>query len=163
MLVLRFFFFFLGLHLQQLEIPRLGIESELQLPAYTTATAMPDLSHICDLCCSWWEPQILNPLSKARDGTRILMDTSQVLNTLSHNRNSFFFVFFVFMLNTLSDGKLLRSLYLRTDSTTIAKDRNIPKSSPRPEQIDDIWSKGVEEWSSLFLILNLSLWSTGCY
>ena len=25
----------------------LGVESELQLPAYTTAT--PDLSHICDL------------------------------------------------------------------------------------------------------------------
>ena len=27
-----------------MEFPRLGIESELQLPAYTTATAMPDLS-----------------------------------------------------------------------------------------------------------------------
>ena len=32
-----------------MKIPRLGIESELQLPAYTTATAMPDPSHICDL------------------------------------------------------------------------------------------------------------------
>ena len=30
-------------------IPRLGIKSELQLPAYTTATAVRDLSHICDL------------------------------------------------------------------------------------------------------------------
>ena len=29
-----------------MKIPRLGIESELQLPAYTTATAMPDPSHI---------------------------------------------------------------------------------------------------------------------
>lgn len=35
-----FFLFFLGLHLCHLEVPRLGIESELQLPA--TATAMWD-------------------------------------------------------------------------------------------------------------------------
>jgi len=32
--------------------------------------------------------QILNPLSEARDQTRILMDTSQVRNPLSHNGNS---------------------------------------------------------------------------
>ena len=31
---------------------------------------------------------MLNPLSKARDGTHILMDTSQILNPLSHDRNS---------------------------------------------------------------------------
>ena len=30
-------FFSLGLHLQRMEVPRLGAESELQLPAYTTA------------------------------------------------------------------------------------------------------------------------------
>ena len=36
------FFVFLGPHLQQMEVPRLGIESELQLLAYTTATAMQD-------------------------------------------------------------------------------------------------------------------------
>ena len=35
-------FFFLGLHLQHMEVPRLGIQSELLLPAYATATAMPD-------------------------------------------------------------------------------------------------------------------------
>ena len=39
-----FFFVFLGLHLWYMEDPRLGAESELQLPAYTTATAMPDPS-----------------------------------------------------------------------------------------------------------------------
>ena len=32
-------FSFLGLHLQHMEVPRLGVESELELPAYTTATA----------------------------------------------------------------------------------------------------------------------------
>ena len=31
-----------------MEIPRLGIKSELQLPAYATATAMPDLSCVFD-------------------------------------------------------------------------------------------------------------------
>ena len=33
-----------------MEIPRLEVESELQLLAYATATATPDLNHICDLC-----------------------------------------------------------------------------------------------------------------
>ena len=42
-----FSFFFLGAHLQHMEVPGLGAESELQLWAYATATAMPDLSHIC--------------------------------------------------------------------------------------------------------------------
>ena len=37
------------MHLQLMEVPRLGAETELQLPAYTTATAMPDLSSVCDL------------------------------------------------------------------------------------------------------------------
>ena len=44
--------------------------------AYTTATAMPDPSHICNLCCSWWQHQILNALSEARDRAYILMDTT---------------------------------------------------------------------------------------
>ena len=38
-----------GLHLRHMEVPRLGIKSELQLPAYTTATATRDPSHICNL------------------------------------------------------------------------------------------------------------------
>ena len=29
---------------RHVEMPRLGVKSELQLPAYTTATAVPDLS-----------------------------------------------------------------------------------------------------------------------
>ena len=56
----------------------LGVESELQLPAYTTVTAMLDLSHICDLQHSSQKCQILDPLSEARDQTCNLMDTSQV-------------------------------------------------------------------------------------
>ena len=49
---------------------------------------MPDPSPICDLCHSLWQRWILNPLSEARDGTCILMDTNQVLNPQSHNGNS---------------------------------------------------------------------------
>ena len=60
----------------------------LQLLAYTTATAIPDRSYICDLYHSLWQRWILNPLSEARDRTRILMDTSQVFNPPSHSGNS---------------------------------------------------------------------------
>ena len=43
--------------------------------AYAIATAMPNLSCICNLGCSLWQCWILNPLSEARGGTCILMDT----------------------------------------------------------------------------------------
>ena len=72
------FFCFLGPHPQHKEVPRLGVELELQLPMYTTATATQDLSHGCDLHRSSWQHQIPNPLSKARNWTHILMDTSQI-------------------------------------------------------------------------------------
>ena len=52
-----------------MEVPRLGVELESQLPAYATATATQDLSFICNLHHSPWQCQILNPLSKARDQT----------------------------------------------------------------------------------------------
>ena len=61
-----------------MEVPRLGVKLELQLPAYTTARAMWDVSHVCNLHHSSWQRRILNPLSKARDRTQILMDASQV-------------------------------------------------------------------------------------
>ena len=61
-----------------MEVLRLGIKSELQLPACATATATPDLSCICDLHHSSQQRWILNPLSEARDPTRVLMSTSGV-------------------------------------------------------------------------------------
>ena len=101
-----------------MEVPRLGAESELQLPGYTTTTATPDLSHVWDLCCSLWQQQILNPLSNARDQTCLLMDTSQILNPLSHNENSqayeflntFLFSLWFLFLMWLLQGPLLRLL-----------------------------------------------------
>ena len=67
-------FFFLGLHPQHIEVPRPGVESELQLLA--TATATRDPSCVCDLHHSSCQCQILNPLSKARYRTHVLVDTS---------------------------------------------------------------------------------------
>ena len=61
-----------------MEVHRLGVESELQLPTYATAAVTQNLRTICDLHHSSRQHQILNPLSKARDQTCILMDTSQV-------------------------------------------------------------------------------------
>ena len=71
-----------------MEVPRLGVRLVLRLPAYTTATAKPDPSHICDLCCIFWPCWILNPLTEARDQICIFMDTSCILNPLSHNGNT---------------------------------------------------------------------------
>ena len=63
------FFLFLWLHPQHMEIPRLWVQSELQLPTYATAMATEDLSHVCDLHHSSQKlnPLILNPLNEARD------------------------------------------------------------------------------------------------
>ena len=60
-----------------MDVPRLGVSSELQLPVYTTAPATMDPSRACDLHHSM-QRQILNLLSEARDQTRVLMDASQV-------------------------------------------------------------------------------------
>ena len=48
-----------------MEVLRLGVKSELKLPAYTTAHSNT-------------RSQILNPFSEVRDQTHILMDPSQI-------------------------------------------------------------------------------------
>ena len=52
-----------------MEVPGLGVESELQLPAYTTVTATTtqDPSLICNLHGSSWQRWLSNPESEARD------------------------------------------------------------------------------------------------
>ena len=71
-----------------MEIPRLEAESELQLPAYTTATETLDPSCIFNLHHRLWQGWIFIPLSEDRGQTYILMDTSWVLNLLSQNGNT---------------------------------------------------------------------------
>ena len=67
--------------MQHMEVPGLGGENG------AAATARPDPNCIYDLRHSLRQCWILKLLSEARDGTLILMDTSQVPNLLSHNRN----------------------------------------------------------------------------
>ena len=62
----------------EMDVPRLRVQLELQLPAYTTATAAWDPSHIWDLHHSSRQSQILNPPREARDRTHNLMVTIQI-------------------------------------------------------------------------------------
>ena len=75
-----------------MEVPRPGVESKLQLLAYTTATAMQDPRLICNLHLSSWQLQILNPLRQATEilNPLILSPHGYQLGSslLSHNRNS---------------------------------------------------------------------------
>ena len=75
---LIFLIFFLGPHLRHMEVPRLGVDSELQLPTYTTATATSDPGRDCNLHHSSRQRQILNPLRETRDQTRNLMVPSRI-------------------------------------------------------------------------------------
>ena len=81
--ILSFFLFlvflpFLGPLPRHMEVPRLGHESELQLPTYAKATATRDPSCICNLHHGSRQHWILNPLSEARDWTRNLMVPSRI-------------------------------------------------------------------------------------
>ena len=46
--------------------------------AAATATATPDPGSMYNLHYSLWQRWVLNPLSEARDGTLVLVDTSWV-------------------------------------------------------------------------------------
>ena len=74
----RFLFCFLGPRPQHMEVPRPGVALKLSLLACAVATAVPDLSRACSPHHRSRQCRILNPLSEARDRTRILMDTSPV-------------------------------------------------------------------------------------
>ena len=45
-LFIYLFIFFLGLHLRHMEVPKLGVELELQLLGYAIAIVTPDLSRL---------------------------------------------------------------------------------------------------------------------
>ena len=81
------FLVFFGPHPQHTEVSGLGIKLELQLPAYIKAEATQDLSCVFDLHRNSQQHWILNPVIKARDQTRVLMDTSRVHYRWA-NRNS---------------------------------------------------------------------------
>ena len=84
--LLCFVFLHFGLHPQHMEVPGLGVESELQKPATATVTLNP--SHICDLCLNLQQGRTFNPQSEAKNPTHILLGTGRVLNPLSQDGNS---------------------------------------------------------------------------
>ena len=98
-------FIFLGPDLLRMEVPGLGVKSELQLLAYATATAMQNPSHICNLNHSSWQYHILNPLSRARDQTWVLMHASRVcfLWATTGTPHGIFILFYpiIYLLNNL--------------------------------------------------------------
>ena len=61
-----------------MEVPRVGVKLELQLPAHAIATATQDRSLVGDLHHSSWQCWILNPWSEARDQIQVHMDTSWI-------------------------------------------------------------------------------------
>ena len=61
-----------------MEVPRLGVKSEMQLPASATTTVTQDPSHVFNLHHSSRQCQILNPLREVRDQTQVLMDASRI-------------------------------------------------------------------------------------
>ena len=95
-----------------MEVPRLGVKSELQLLAYAAATAMWDPSRFCDLHHSSQQHWILNLLNEAKDRTCVLMNTSQVLNPLSHSGNSLVYPFLIFQ---FEKRETVRSRILKGD------------------------------------------------
>ena len=66
-LCFSFLFFFLRLHLRHMEVPRVEVESELQLPAYTTVAATPDpatsVTHTTACSITQWARPGIEPTS----------------------------------------------------------------------------------------------------
>ena len=77
--LLPFFFFSFYGHtcgIWMFPVPRLGVRLELQLPAYATATAIPDPSCVCDL-----QRLFLNPLNEAGIETVSLQILLRLIST----------------------------------------------------------------------------------
>ena len=82
------FFFFLWPRLWHMELPRLGVESELQMLSHATATATPVLSRICDLSWSLWQAPSLTHWPRPGIEPMPSRALRWVLKLLSHNGNS---------------------------------------------------------------------------
>ena len=87
--LLYFFFFyflcFLGPNLWNMEVPRLGVRSNCW------PTPQP-LQHGIWAATACSNARSFNSLSEARDQTCVLVDTSWVLNPLSHSGNTYFYI-----------------------------------------------------------------------
>ena len=136
-----------------MEVPRLGVKLELQLPAYTTATAMRDLSRICNLYHGSWQRRILNPLSKGRDRTATswflvgfvnhcaTTGTPNILNFLFfiifRSNTYFIFIFLLFRATPVSHGSSQARGLIRAVAASLhhrhSNARSKPHLQPTPQ------------------------------
>ena len=104
-----FFFFFLGPHLWHMEVPKRGVETELQLPTYAPSQQCRIRASSVTYTTAWGNAGSL--LSDARDRTLILMDVF----SLSHNGNALEFLilkcFCLFFYFVISFASVLRAKY----------------------------------------------------
>ena len=121
-----------------MECPRLGVQSELQLSAYATATATLGPSHLFDLHHSSWQCQIFNTLSEARGWTHNLMAPSQSDSfPLCHVGNSWlvFLFFFFFRASPMAYGSSQAGVELELQLPSYT-------TAPQPQQCR-IWAVSV--------------------
>ena len=71
-----------------MEVSRLGVQSELQVPAYATAIAMWEPNRIFNLHHSSQQRRIINPLTEQGKGSNPHPERHYVLNLLNYNGNS---------------------------------------------------------------------------
>ena len=96
-------------------VPRLGVELELQVPAYTTATATPDPSFTLDLHHSSWQCGSL--IHRARPG----IETSSS------------WIVIVFVTHWATTGTPRTELFKSVDCYGIPEEREAVTSSSEPE------------------------------
>ena len=122
-----------------MEVPRLGVELELQVPVYATATAMRDPSYIRDLYHSLRQRQIPDLLSEARDQTRIFTDTSWI----HFHRTTFLMSF------------QLSSTYQRSRCLPIRSSEG--HTLQRKFRTVSPWEDSKHEWATIVLVLVFAL------
>ena len=130
----QLYVFFLMATPRHMEVPSLGLKLELQLLAYSTATALLDANCIFDLHHSSWNTGSFNPLRKARDQTHILLDTSQILNLMSHNGNS---QLYFYTLATNNPKVKLRAIPLRIKKNRIRGSSHCGAAEANPTSIHE--------------------------
>ena len=100
-----------------MEGPRIGIESELQPLAHTTATAMSGLSHVCEPRHSSWQHQILNSLNEARESNLRPHGCWSDLFLPSHDGNSH--LYFLNFIEVYLISKIVLSSALQQSASVI--------------------------------------------
>ena len=117
-----------------MEVPRLGVETELQLLADTTATAARDPSCVCDLYHSSWQCWVLNPLSEPMDGThisRILVGFINCWATKGTLHWHFFCLHSTILVYEVVEKKLSGALLLRFHTVVVCSLSNHSAGVPR--------------------------------